>query len=108
MSDNSSLIRKIEPSGWSSLLNINGATGSTGETGETGSTGATGITGSTGTTGETGFTGTTGSTGSTGPPGPDSYTPSSSSDWASPPTTFSEALDRIAAALAASLGNPIP
>lgn len=51
-----------------------------------------------GLTGSTGATGATGPAGPQGDPGPDSYTPGTASHWAgTPPTTFTEAMDRMAA-----------
>jgi hypothetical protein len=115
-----------------------GLTGDTGPTGETGPTGAglqvswqgiwvgdTGyntndgvsynnllyintVSGNTGTPGVTGTWGLL--SGPTGPIGPDSYTPSIDGHWADPnPTTISEAIDRLAAAVYGLLSNtPIP
>lgn len=65
-----------------------------------------------GTTGPTGPTGAdstvAGPTGPTGPTGPDAYTTSSASFWqTSSPTTFTDAVDRIAAAVVAGTTGPI-
>lgn len=38
----------------------------------------------------------------------EAYTPANSGDWAGDPTTVKQALDRLAAAVAAFIGNPIP
>ncbi len=80
----------------------------TGPTGPPGPTGPTGPTGADSTV--PGPTGATGPVGPTGPPGPSSYTPGEPNDWADPdPTTYQEAVDRLAAAVASgSIGVPVP
>lgn len=55
-----------------------------------------------------GVTGPTGPTGPTGATGPDAFTTTSGSLWQNPdPTTFTAAIDRIAAAVVAGTTGPI-
>lgn len=81
-----------------------GATGPQGATGSQGPQGAPGEAGAQGPQGDPGPTGATGSQGPQGPqgpqgdPGPDSFTPASASHWSgTPPSTFTDAVNRLAA-----------
>ena len=80
--------------------------GPDGPTGPQGVTGETGVTGPVGPAGAP--TGETGATGETGPTGPDAYTPGDALDWQDPdPTTITEALDRLAAAVRGGETGPV-
>jgi hypothetical protein len=93
------------PEGATGATGLTGTIGATGETGAAGDIGATGATGPAGPAGADstvpGATGPEGATGATGPQGatgPDSYVPSTPADWnGTPPTTMTEAIDRLAA-----------
>ena len=86
---------------------MSGVQGIQGIQGEIGATGQTGI-GQMGNTGSQGNTGATGETGMTGPTGPDAYTPGDGTDWLSTdPTTITQALDRLAAAVRGGETGPV-
>ena len=64
--------------------------------------------GPTGPRGATGPTGNDGAAGATGPTGPDAYSPGATGSWGgTAPSTISDALDRIAAAVVAGVTGPI-
>lgn len=71
--------------------------------------GPTGATGEQGIQGEQGNQGVQGEPGGTGPAGPDSYTPANAGHWdTTPPSTFTQAVDRLAKAVSVNGVSPIP